>query len=278
MSLALASFAIFFAVNPASAAQSEIYPQELFPGDPFVVKISGVTPPRNINAFIEGKEIPLSSCGADCFIGIGVVDPETNPGDVVIIVKAGMEQFDLALSVKKAEYPEMHLKLPKKQVTLNPEDLARAREEEAKLRALWQQTTERLYQGNFIIPLRNLVSTVFGAKRIINNNEKVSVHRGIDIKGRRGEEVRASNRGRVVMAEDFFFGGNTIVIDHGLGIYTVYMHLDKFAAKPGDIVSRGDVVGFVGSSGRSTGPHLHFGVKILTCNVNPLSLVNLKLD
>jgi murein DD-endopeptidase MepM/ murein hydrolase activator NlpD len=81
----------------------------------------------------------------------------------------------------------------------------------------------------------------------------------------------------VVLAEKLFFGGNTLVIDHGLGIYSIYMHLSAFNASRGQKVSKGEVVGFVGSTGRATGPHLHFGVKVDMTNANPVSLVNLPL-
>jgi len=275
--LALGILAIYFSSHPASALQVEVSPRELFPGDPFVIKVSGVDASQKMTASIAAKGIPLGSCGDECVIGIGVVDPDMKPGNIVVSTQIGPQTLPTTLSVKKAEYPEQHLKLPEKQVTLSPENLARTKKEAEKLKELWQLSTGRLFQGGFIVPLPNPVSTVYGARRIFNN-KTTNIHGGIDIKGSRGEEVRASNSGRIVLAEDLFFGGNTVVIDHGLGIYTVYMHLDRFAALHGQLVSKGDVIGFVGSSGRSTGPHLHFGAKIMATNANPLSLTKLKLE
>jgi murein DD-endopeptidase MepM/ murein hydrolase activator NlpD len=275
--LALSFLAIFFSSTIALALQVEVSPRELFPGDPFLIKVSRVDTSQRIAASIAGKEIPFSSCGEDCVMGIGVVDPETKPGDYVVSTQFGPQQLSTTLSVKKAEYPEQHLKLPEKQVTLSLEDLARTKKEAEKLKDLWLRNTERLFQGGFIIPLPNPISTVYGARRIFNN-KTISIHGGIDIKGSQGEEVRASNHGTIVLAENLFFGGNTVVIDHGLGIYTIYMHLDRVKALHGQIVSKGDVIGFVGSSGRSTGPHLHFGAKIMAVNANPLSLTKLKLE
>jgi hypothetical protein len=276
--LALSFLAIFFSSTLALALQVEVSPGELFPGDPFIIKVSGVDASQRIAASIGGKGIPFSSCGEDCVIGIGVVDPDTKPGDHFVSTQFGpQQQLSTTLSVKKAEYPEQHLKLPEKQVTLSLEDLERTKKEAEKLKELWLLTTERLFRGGFIIPLPNPVSTVYGARRIFND-KTISIHGGIDIKGSQGEEVRASNRGRIVLAENLFFGGNTVVIDHGLGIYTIYMHLDRFKTLHGQIVSKGDVIGFVGSSGRSTGPHLHFGAKIMAVNANPLSLTKLKLE
>ncbi len=97
------------------------------------------------------------------------------------------------------------------------------------------------------------------------------------LKGARVKEIEASNRGRVVLAEELFFGGNTVVVDHGQGIFTVYMHLSEFNVSPGDLVEKNAVIGYVGSTGRSNGPHLHFGVKVAGINTNPVSLTRLKL-
>jgi murein DD-endopeptidase MepM/ murein hydrolase activator NlpD len=97
------------------------------------------------------------------------------------------------------------------------------------------------------------------------------------MKGLEGDKVKASNSGRVVIAEELFFGGKTIVLDHGQGIYTIYMHLLRMDVNAGDVVSKGEVIGFVGSSGRATGPHLHFGAKVLNMSVNPVSLWKLHL-
>ena len=109
------------------------------------------------------------------------------------------------------------------------------------------------------------------------NGKWVSIHRGVDMKGKTGEEIKASNRGKVVLNEDLFFGGRTIILDHGQGVFTIYMHLSEALVKPEDMVSKGAVIGLVGSSGRATGPHLHFGVKVMDLSVNPVSLIKLKL-
>ena len=270
-------FAILFIATAVCAMQVDISSQELFPGDPFVIKVSGTTSGQKVSAFIGGREILFSSCGDACLIGIGLVDPNAEPGESIVTTQTGTEKLFTSLSIIKANYPEQRLKLPDRQVTLSPEDRNRVNKEAVKLNNIWQHNTARLFEGAFIIPLPNPVSTVYGARRIFNN-KTVSIHGGIDIRGSRGEEVKASNRGRVILAENLFFGGNTLIIDHGLGIYTVYMHLDRFAALNGNLVSKGDLIGYVGSSGRSTGPHLHFGVKIMAANANPLSLIKLNIE
>ncbi len=201
---------------------------------------------------------------------------ETKPREYTVKLNVGKKKKDLNLIVKPGTFPEISLTLSPEKVFLSPEDQRKANQEAERLKSIWRKVSDRLWEGDFILPLENQFSTTFGVIRIINK-EKISPHRGLDIKGKEGEEVRAANRGRVILAEELFFGGNTIVLDHGVGIYTIYMHLSKFNVKPDDIVSKGDVIGFVGSSGRASGPHLHFGVKVLNINTNPISFVELNL-
>lgn len=261
--------------SDAAGAAAKVVPSRVQQGDAFVITVSGAgnEPPA---ATFRNEEMDFSRCGDGCFISIGAVDIDTKPGVYKIAVVYGNKQQMISLSVKRAQFPSLSLTLPEQKVTLGPEDQARADREAELLQSLWKKKTGRLWDGSFTYPLKNAISTAFGTKRIINK-KKTSIHRGIDMKGKEGEEVCAANSGRVVLAEDLFFGGNTIVIDHGQGIYTVYMHLSGFSVKPEDAVTRGAVIGFVGSSGRASGPHLHFGVKVGAINANPVSLMGLQL-
>ncbi len=191
-------------------------------------------------------------------------------------MKAGKKKRNLKLSVKKTAFSKLKLTLPDDKVFLSPDDLDIVNNEQERLQSLFRRVSEKQWAGAFIPPLENDISTRFGTKRIMNR-KWIIVHKGIDIKGQEGEEIRASNNGMVVLAEELFFGGNTVIIDHGQGIHTIYMHLSKTNVKPEDTVSKGDVIGLVGSSGRSIGPHLHFGVKVQGINTNPLSLLKLEL-
>jgi murein DD-endopeptidase MepM/ murein hydrolase activator NlpD len=227
-------------------------------------------------AYLNKKQFYFSSCGKSCFIAIGAVGIQTKPGVYTIRLNVGKKKKNIKLFVKHTRFPTLSLTLPEDKVFLSPEDLSRAKRESEKLQSICQIVSDRLWEGSFILPLENHISTLFGTKRILNKT-RTSIHKGLDIKGKKGEEVKASNNGRVVLAEELFFGGNTIILDHGQGIYTIYMHLSGFNVKLDDIISKGDIVGFVGSSGRSTGSHLHFGVKVLNINTNPVSFVELNL-
>jgi murein DD-endopeptidase MepM/ murein hydrolase activator NlpD len=223
-------------------------PRAINQGDAFAVKISEAHPSRLARGELGGRQLLFSSCGEGCLLALGSVSIDTQPADHIIKLTIGDREVNISLTVKQAAFPERHLTLPDEKVFLNPEDLKRVQAEAAKLKSLWPVRTDKLWQGDFILPLGNSISTAFGTKRIINK-KKNSIHRGIDIRGKKGEE----------------------------GIYSLYMHLSAFNVAVDDIVAKGSVIGFVGSTGRSTGPHLHFGIKVLNVNTNPISLTELEL-
>jgi murein DD-endopeptidase MepM/ murein hydrolase activator NlpD len=273
-SLLIPLFLVLLSHTPSFAFQAEVAPSGVNPGDPFVLRVTGLK--DQPHAQFEGRELYFSSCGEGCYLAIGVLGLEDMPGTYEIAVRAVGVEETIALEANHAKFPVQNLTLPEDKVTLSPEDQRRVEEEDRKLSAIWDNVTERLWEGGFILPLDNSLSTVFGARRTMNGKKK-SVHRGIDIRGKEGEGVRASNTGRVVLAEELFYGGNTVVLDHGLGIYTIYMHLSRFAVGPGEKVLKGQVIGEVGSTGRVTGPHLHFGIKVNTTTANPVSFSRLPL-
>jgi murein DD-endopeptidase MepM/ murein hydrolase activator NlpD len=260
----------------ADAYQAALLPKSISPGDAFTLKVTGILPPDPPSASLKGKPLYFTPCGEGCLIAVGAVDVEAKPGVSKVLITDGKKKRHVPLVVKQPRFPRQSITLPADKVFLSPDDLVRADKEAVRLQSLWKTVTAPVWEGSFILPLNNNTSTVFGTKRIINR-KKISIHKGTDIQGREGEKVQASNRGRVVLAEELFFGGNTVILDHGQGIYTLYMHLSGFAVRPEDMVSKGDVIGFVGSSGRSSGPHLHFGVKVQDTSVNPLSFTKLKL-
>jgi murein DD-endopeptidase MepM/ murein hydrolase activator NlpD len=267
---------LFFFSIPVHAFRAEVLPRKINPGDVFLIKVSGIRTSAVLHASVSGKEFSFVRCGKGSFVAIGAADIATKPGVHTVRLKVGKKKMKLKLSVRKMSFPEQELTLPEDKVFLKPEDLDRVKKEDERLDDIFEIISRKRWEGDFAPPLNNAVTTVFGTKRIMNG-KWISVHRGIDMKADAGEEIRASNDGRVVLEDDLFFGGNTIILDHGQGIYTIYMHLSKFNVSSGDVVSKGDVIGLVGSSGRATGPHLHFGVKVQEMSVNPVSLFDLRL-
>jgi murein DD-endopeptidase MepM/ murein hydrolase activator NlpD len=112
----------------------------------------------------------------------------------------------------------------------------------------------------------------FGHRRVFNGQPR-SPHSGADLRAAKGTPVYAANRGRVVLAKNLFYSGNTVFIDHGLGLYTTYLHFSEIKVEPGEIVERGQLIGLAGATGRVTGPHLHWGVRIVDARVDPFSLL-----
>src|SRR5438876_6849726 len=163
-------------------------------------------------------------------------------------------------------------------VDLDPETERRAVAEGERLATLYRTVTpERLWRGPFVRPVAgHEPPTGFGARRVINGKPRAP-HSGTDYAATRGTPVVAANSGRVALVGEFFFPGRLVVLDHGLGVHTLYFHLDSVAVGEGERVERGQTLGTVGASGRATGPHLHFGAQVGAARVDPAALLGLAL-
>ena len=258
----------------------ELAPKEVFPGDLFLLKIkvdrSSPDSPDSPNAEFAGKMINFYQDAADHFIALIPVDIDTTPEKYTIKVKSGMNEKIAHIRVKPYKFLTKKITLPEEKVTLSAEDLERSKRETELLESILSRNTERIWNRSFIKPTDTALSETFGVKRIMNEKHN-SVHRGIDYKGKMGTPVKAVNDGTVALKEDLFFGGNTVVIDHGMGLFSIYMHLSKVHVSAGETVSKGQMLGLVGMTGRASGPHLHFGIKLLGVNVNPEALFKLEL-
>jgi murein DD-endopeptidase MepM/ murein hydrolase activator NlpD len=179
--------------------------------------------------------------------------------------------------VTAGHYKVESLKVAPKFVEPDPEDLKLAQEQGARLRAIFATVTpEKIWQGKFRMPISGATSFKnFGSRRVLNG-EPSSPHSGVDVGAVAGTPIHATQRGRVVLAEPLYFSGNTVVLDHGLGIYTLYGHMQSMSVKVGDTVEPSQVIGLVGSTGRVTGPHLHWGLDISGAKVNALGLLSLR--
>lgn len=166
-------------------------------------------------------------------------------------------------------YPEQRLKVPEKMVDLAPQDQARVARENARIALLWQRETTPRFTLPLAPPLpAPLQGERFGARRVFNDKPR-SPHNGIDYKAPAGTPVTAVADGVVVMAENHFFGGNSVFVDHGNGLISMSFHLRDLIVHAGQEVRRGEAIGHVGATGRATGPHLHFGVRWHGARVDP---------
>jgi murein DD-endopeptidase MepM/ murein hydrolase activator NlpD len=158
---------------------------------------------------------------------------------------------------------------------VNPPPEARERidREAREFAELWKsRTPERLWRGPFVRPVPDPANSAFGT-RSFYNGEPRSPHSGADFLSPEGRPIRAPAAGRVVIAGSRYFTGNTVVIDHGLGLYSMFAHLSSIAVAAGDAVEPGQIVGEVGATGRVTGAHLHWSVRLAGARVDPLSLL-----
>ena len=212
------------------------------------------------------------------FLGVDLAHP---PGKYELKLSLQPESSDsvscaVSISVIAGKFPEEKLTVAPKFVQPNPEDAKRAEEEGERLRALFATATpDKLWTGAFRLPLPGIhTAKNFGRRRVLNGTPG-SAHSGVDIPAVEGTPIHASQRGRVVLADNLYFAGNTVVIDHGLGVYTLYGHMKVIGVQVGETVAAGAVIGRVGATGRVTGPHLHWGLTLDDSRVNALEIVGL---
>ena len=154
-----------------------------------------------------------------------------------------------------------------------PEALERIARETAELNDLWAHSaTTKLWTGAFVRPVPDPANSAFGTRSILNGQPR-SPHSGADFNSAAGTPIKSPSAGRVVLAGDRYYTGNTVMIDHGLALFSLFAHLSEIQVKVGDTVSAGDVIGKVGATGRVTGPHLHWSVRLNGTRVDPLSLL-----
>jgi murein DD-endopeptidase MepM/ murein hydrolase activator NlpD len=152
---------------------------------------------------------------------------------------------------------------------------ARIQEEAAELGRIWTSSTpERLWEAPFVRPVPGQANSAFGTRSVFNGQPR-SPHGGADLLSPSGTPIHAPNAGRAVLARDLYFTGNTVIIDHGLGVYSMLAHMSELSVGQGDVVKAGQVVGLVGATGRVTGPHLHWAMRVGGARVDPLSVLAL---
>jgi len=162
-------------------------------------------------------------------------------------------------------------------VELSPANQQRAAREAKELDKIYATATpEILWAKPFRSPIPGQAKgSNFGHRRVFNGQPRAP-HAGSDLKAATGTPIHATNRGRVTLAKNLFFTGNTVVLDHGIGVYTIYAHLSKIDVKVGDIVEENQLLGLAGATGRVTGPHLHWSARIQGARVDPFSLLSIK--
>jgi murein DD-endopeptidase MepM/ murein hydrolase activator NlpD len=280
----LISVLFIFAGKAAYAEDNllvECLPKVVKQGDVCLIRAFGPTSLKSVYGEFQGGKWPIV-CRAQSgtYEGLIGIDMNTRPATHAIKVVAtdgDSRVYSRALSIKvgRAHFGTQKLSLPSSIVDLDAKTLERVNKETRRLKALFQDSwDEKLWRGPFICPTRGELSAVFGVSRIINGQRR-SPHTGVDLKADKGAPVLPCNNGRVVLVDQLFFSGTSVILDHGGGLHSMYFHLSEALVKKGDAVTTGAILGRVGSTGRSTGPHLHWGIRINGARVDPLSLLRL---
>src|SRR5579883_191501 len=250
---------VTFSANQGSVVRLAI------PNEPGVKSAKVLWDTHNVPAFLD----------EDSWTAILGVDLDTKPGDhqtdVLFTMEDGrVETREAVVQVVGKKYPTTELTVDEKYVEPNKADLARANREARETQAIYAKLTdERLWTQPFRIPIPGRTSgTNFGHRRIFNGEPRAP-HAGADLRAGTGTPIHSTNRGRVVLAKNLFFTGNTVIVDHGLGIYSLYAHLSRIDVRVGEIVNNGQQVGLSGATGRVTGPHLHWGMVVQGARVDP---------
>lgn len=277
---ALVLFAVRASAEPTLAVQSRAVQR----GEVLLVVIEGNNVKKPPVASFRGRALdlfPAASTGTWlAFIGLDLEAP-VGAGvlDATLRDKAGRPVHKTeTLTVTAGSFPVEELKVAQKFVTPAKTDDERIENEGAQLKHIWKAVEpKRLFEGRFDPPIAGAATARFGERRVFNGQPRAP-HSGMDLKAKAGTPVHAPAAGRVVLAGPLYFSGNTVIIDHGLGVKTLYAHLSKMLVKTDDLVKKGQVIGKVGATGRVTGPHLHWGLKIAEARVDPYSLAALDLD
>ena len=228
---------------------------------------------RKITFFPQGKET---------YVGLLGIDMQEKPGlkefPVTITLPNRTDHLSYTVLVMKEQYKVQHLTLPKNKVDLDKKTLTRVIAEKKEVKEAFQRSSPHpLWEGPFIEPVKGRISGRFGNRRIINGQPR-SPHSGEDIAAPKGTKVAAMNTGIVQLTPDHFFSGKGVILDHGIGLHSMYFHLSEISVKNGQLVKKGQTIGKVGATGRATGPHLHWGVRLNGARINPYSFTSLPIN
>lgn len=264
---------LLLSFNLFSELTVRVKPEILYPGDAFLIEVESPILP---SGEFDGKNIPFYQASQNLYYAISFVRLDKKPGAYYLQVSAENKSVGQIINIYKKSLPVQRINLPSRLVFLSSEDLERVKKENMRLSNLWRKVTKPLWEGNFIPPLKTSISSPFGILRIINERQK-SIHKGVDYKANLNETVVAINTGHVVFTDELLLPGKTIMINHGGGIYSLYMHLNGFAVKEGDKIKKGEIIGYAGNTGRANAPHLHLSVIIQGQSINPESLFALSI-
>ena len=259
-------------------------PARVFNGAPVLFRVTTPRPAKVLSAKWLDHEVSFSFDPVQkIWFALAGASLDTKPGTYPIELRVEMktgpaQTYKQGIPVQKQRYPKVVvLKVPEKFTAPDPEQMrVIARDKQVKEEAFKTVSAERAWKGSFQRPVTAEISDVFGVQRVFNGAVQ-STHQGLDFRVPTGTPVSAVNGGTVILAQPLYFEGNCIVIDHGQGLLTLYLHLSEMRVKEGDRVAKGQPIGLSGGTGRATGPHLHLAVRWQGIYLNPAGLLALPL-
>ncbi|MEO8316114.1 MAG: peptidoglycan DD-metalloendopeptidase family protein [Pseudomonadota bacterium] len=268
MKLLLAAIALTFPMlAPAAAPASTLPRASAVPGGVLVVDVGDAAQPAPQVEW-EGRRVLVTMDGGRhrAVVGIALT---VQPGDYSLTLRDADGERILPVRIAPKKYTEQRLTVAQSQVDLSPADLARDKQEQQRQRASLDSFSNTLPDTfRLLQPTPGPRSDSYGKRRVFNGQSR-NPHSGMDITASKGAPIVAPADAVVLDTGDFFFNGNTVILDHGGGFITLYCHLSAYAVKKGDRVKAGQLIGKVGATGRVTGPHLHFGVLLNGASVDP---------
>ncbi len=273
---------LLLAAHPIAAPDSihvAVAARAIQPGELVVLTMTSVEPVDALKVRAFNHDISAFRVAPRTWRALVGIDLDVRPGTHVVSIEASSAGLTIAttypLRVRSRIFPTRSLSVDEAFVNPPAEVHARIEREAADLQRIWKSSAgERLWTAAFVRPVPGAAVSRFGTRSVFNGQPR-SPHGGADFLSPSGTPIHAPNAGRVVLARDLYFSGNTVVIDHGLGLVSMLAHLSTIAAHEGDTVTAGQVVGLVGATGRVTGPHLHWAVRASDARVDPLSVLAL---
>ena len=246
------------------------------PGEVVVLSIVNAGRSDSVRVRAFNQSIPAYRDG-DAWTAMVGIDLETKPGTYQVDVESGagadMVHATYPLHILPRVFRTRRLTVDEAFVTPPKSEEARIEREAALLASIWRGGAGmRLWTTGFVRPVPQAANSAFGTRSIFNGKPRNS-HGGADFLSPAGTPIQAPNAGRIVLARSLYYSGNTVIIDHGLGVFSTLAHLSRIDVHEGDVVTPGQVIGLVGATGRVTGPHLHWAVRIGEARVDPLSLL-----
>jgi murein DD-endopeptidase MepM/ murein hydrolase activator NlpD len=270
--------------RPLTAATIRVTwdPERVVRGGVVSIQVASPVDLMAADASFDDERFPLVKTGKSTWVAlVGINTRRKDPSfpvDLNLFPAKGGPPYRIRadLMIRQPTYGKrkaQQLALPTGMVDLTEKRVQQVRSDNRSLGdSLATRTRERFWKEPFLVPVKGRVSTRFGTGRVLNGKAR-SPHSGVDIAAKRGVPIKASNGGKVLLAYDFYLSGKTVVVDHGWGVCTIYAHMDTIGVKEGQMVDRGQSIGTVGATGRSTGPHLHFGAFIRGVKVDPMKLI-----